>query len=212
MTYSLGIIPAAGKAERFGGVLKELLPVGVNGETLLHRTYRILRSVCNQVAVVTNPHKVSQQAATVPHALFLMQEVAADIWGAMIAGMRIQADRYYFAMPDTFIQEDAFLKVPYNHFCLGTFWTDRPERFGVLRSGRVLNKRPGLPVPATAWGALVWTKTVRDYWMSQPFETYTQAINSAMETFGFRTFELEFYYDNGTFTDYVELLRKVCNA
>ena len=38
MTYRIGILPAAGKAVRFGGVLKELLPLP-NGLSFLYETY-----------------------------------------------------------------------------------------------------------------------------------------------------------------------------
>lgn len=212
MAYRLGLLPAAGSAARFHHVPKELLPFG-SQEVLLQRAFRTLRSVCDDVVVVSNPQKIAQHAAVVPEALFVNQIDPSDIWGAMLAGMRIRADRYYFMMPDTVVPPDAFQEnwvmkdEMKDDLAFGTFTTQTPERFGVFVNGTIVNKQAGLPIPATAWGVLVWNQAVRDHWLSGNYQTYTQALNGAMRRFSYAAFNLSYYYDLASFDDYVDAIQ-----
>lgn len=193
---NVGIIPAAGRAERFGGTMKDLLPLG--GQALINRTYGILKKRCDQIAIVSNIERVEYHAKTIgPEAIFLLQKnTHADIYGAMYAAITYTlADYYFFSMPDTVIPLDAFDNAPECDFALGTFETTKPERFGCIRDGQVVNKNQFLTPPQTAWGVLVWSDAVAQRWRENPDFTYTQAINMAMTVFGFQTFPLEYYYD-----------------
>lgn len=201
--YSVGIIPAAGKATRFGGVLKELLPIPA-GTPLQAAATRLRVEI---VVVVSTPEKIGEHSRILPGAIYVMQTEGHDIWGAMLAGMRIEAERYYFTMPDTIMPVNAFEKDPSGwNFTLGTFETNTPERFGCVENGMVVNKSLSISPPATAWGVLVWSRNVRDYWLSAYIETYTDAINQAMTKFGYGVFDLEYYYDLATLEDYKEYL------
>ena len=207
----IGIIPAAGRAERFGGTMKDLLPLG--GQALIKRTYDILNKHCDQIVIVTNEERIEYHAHVIgPGAVYLLQENKhADIFGAIHAAVKHidGEERYYFSMPDTVIPEDAFDTAPHGcDFALGTFQTTRPERFGVIRDRQVVNKNRHLAPPCTAWGVLVWSKYVAGMWKLQPDQTYTQAINGAMKHFGFMTFELKYYYDVANEEDYYYALDK----
>ena len=200
---SIGIIPAAGKATRFGGVLKELLPVP-GGGTALGRAAESLP--VDQVVVVTNHAKILDHSRMVPGAIFVIQEdTSQDIWGAMLAGMRIDADEYYFVMPDTVFPIDGVFQLRHD-FMMGIFATDTPERFGCIVDGRVINKSREVRKPATAWGVLSWSSAVKYYWYTAFVETYTDAINKAMMKFGYDEYELDYYYDLASFGDYKEFL------
>lgn len=200
MASKLGIIPAAGKAVRFGGIQKELLPISQN-ETLLSRTVRILKRYADEVVIITRPDKRHQE---IEGSTYMNQIGNNDIWSAIETGLQIEADKYYFAMPDTFIPVDAFTES--ERFGLGLFITNKPERFGVFRNGKIVNKQPG--PTAFAWGVLSWTKRIRDYWLSEEIADYTDAINKAIMKFGYDTWPLEFYNDVSCFEDYKAFLRK----
>lgn len=202
MAYRLGVIPAAGKAERFGGVMKELLPARDGVSFLRHAADRL---PVDKVLIVTTPEKIGAHAREVPEALFTIQRTKADIWGAMLESTYIPANYYYFTMPDTYMPEDAFYNAPDCDFALGVFETNTPERFGVLCGDIVVNKQP-CAVPAVAWGALVWSARVVKFWYQIKPETYTHAINLAINKFGLETWDIGQYHDNASMRDYMEFL------
>ena len=70
----IGIVPAAGKAERFGGLLKELLPWG--DSSLLGTTVLALQVHCENVVVLTRPDKIMQHAQALDGygVTFILQE------------------------------------------------------------------------------------------------------------------------------------------
>lgn len=204
MAYRVGVIPAAGKAKRFGGVLKECLPLP--GGTLIELA--ISRLPVDTVLVVTRPDKIAQHAEVLQdRAIYLVQNGNNDIWSAIESALRIAADYYYFTMPDTVMPENAFYIAPqYADFALGTFETDMPERFGVLQDGKVINKEKGLNVPAKAWGVIIWSRKVRDFWLQSEIKDYTHAINLAIMAFGLDTWPLAYYHDISCMSDYMGLI------
>ena len=209
MTYkTLGIIPAAGNASRFNRTPKELLPVG-DGLSLLMRTVSMMRFYADDVVIITKPSKAPIHMIDVgAKAIYLPQEGDNDIFSAIMTAVRIPAERYLFAMPDTFIPPAAFSNMPSSMFSLGLFDTDKPERFGVLQDKRIANKKRDIEPPCMAWGVLSWTQEVVEHWRKVEPENYTHAINCAMAQFGFATWKLDYYYDMATFDDYSKFIRE----
>lgn len=196
----IGILPAAGKAIRFGGVDKELLKL--NGKTMLeHAAARLPENV----VVITTEGKLQNHMKVLPKAIFAIQEGNQDLWSAIKTGLTFQADRYYMTMPDTYMRVDVFKNAPQEDFNLGTFTTDKPERFGVLRDNRVIDKQAG-EIPATAWGVLTWSRNVRDYWLKCEVNNFCEAINVAMTAFYFQTWDIGKYHDLASAEDYTKLL------
>ena len=212
MGYNIGIIPAGGKAERFGGTMKDLLPVA-GGRALIRRTYDILKRHCDDIVVVSNPTRIQAHVHTLgSDVIYLMTDSSReDIFAGIYAAINhVPADRYYFSMPDTVISENSFDNVPDCDFALGVFETRSPQRFGVIQDGKVINKNPHLRPPCQAWGVLVWSGAVAESWKHQPM-TYTQAINQAMAQFGYQTFPLQYYRDISNEEDYFQLLDDMHN-
>ena len=213
----LGIIPAAGKAYRFNGVYKELLPCE-EGTTFLRRTYSLLRQYCDAVVLVTNEEKICAHARELGSMVIYMLQprgkntIGEDIMGAIYQAMTLEAERYYFAMPDTYLPQTAFYNTDSNvDFQMGVFETYNTERFGILQDDVVLNKRPGLSLPAKAWGVLIWSERVRRFWLEGGPTSYTEAFNLAIKRYGYSTFDLEYYYDIASFEDYKKYLKKENN-
>lgn len=204
MGYKVGIIPAAGRASRFGGTLKELLPAKDGRSFLRHAVNRL---PVDLVVIVTNPDKVLSHMAEIgPDAAYILQRGTNDIWSAIETALQVRAERYYFTMPDTYLPPDIFAKPHDADFVLGTFATKTPERFGVLIGDMVINKQHDLPTPARAWGVLEWSERVVDFWRSSKPQEYTQAINAAMREFGYQTFPITYYHDNASMRDYFNFL------
>jgi hypothetical protein len=203
----LGILPAAGKADRWGGYPKELLPIS-NDHTFLSRAVDLLRSSgCDHVLVITNPAKIHLHAYHLKHwkdVLFAIQQ-GEEMWGAMATAIDTPADEYCFMMPDTYVSTPAFPVSLDGEFGLGVFQTEEPERFGVLREGRVVNKQPSSK-PARAWGVLAWSSQVAQRWRENDYPDYTAAINDAIKAFGYSIWELDFYFDIGSMKHYAEFL------
>lgn len=208
MAYRLGIIPAAGKAARFGGVLKELLPLP-NGVSFIAESVLRLRNYCDDIVVVTSPEKIRDHAVELGgNVLYAIQEDKRDIWGAMVTGMQIEADYYLFTMPDTYMPRDSFGGYQDQLFAMGMHETNTPERFGCLKGSKIVNKCKDVETPVQAWGVLAWAKMAKQYWLGADIQTYTDAINMALVFSVPRFWRLDFYHDNATIEDYISLLRK----
>lgn len=209
---SLGLIAAAGKATRFNGILKELLPVE-GGTSLLERHILQMYGIADQIVVVSSLSKMAAHAAVTEKyskVTLTLQRRSWDIYGAMYAGMWIPHDRVYFAMADTFIPPDGFNgglgeKCP---FWMGMHWTNRPARFGVLYRGLISNKNPefGTEPQRRAWGVLSWDRTITARWFKEGGQTYTDAINLALKEFPTNFYDLDYYHDMASWEDYWSLL------
>lgn len=204
MYKSIGIIPAAGRASRFDGILKELLPAQ-DGASLINHAYRRLRKRCDLIVVVTNGQKVQHHMTSVKGVLFVEQGNQNDLLGAIQAVMTIPAERYCLTMPDTYIKPSAFDGMPEAALSIGTFQTDKPERFGCLVNGFVYDKQAGLKCPATAWGALSWSGSTHDTFYRSA--TLTEALNSIIDQHGYSTWDIGNYHDMATVADYVNYMR-----
>lgn len=207
--YKIGVIPAAGYGARWGYYPKFLLPCG-SKIWLLDRAMRLFP--CNDVAVVVSDQTRNEvynhlsRCRLLERAIILENKhMKFDFWGSMLAALEIEADYYYFTMPDTYCPRFVFEKMPTEGFSMGVFYTETPERFGVLRGDEVINKTEG--APGLAWGMLGWDKAIRDLWRSAGLTTYTDAINLAIETTGAHTVEMAYYYDMAGWGDYVEFVR-----
>lgn len=202
----LAIIPAAGNAARFGGHFKELLPVS-NGENALQATYRRITH-CETVLIITTPEKIALHAQACPRATFTLQQWPDQgLWGAVRTGLFREADEYYLTMPDT-VWRGNWPKEPYNHVGLGVFQTYEPERFGVLHGNQIHDKAQWTHTDTfhLAWGALCWTKEVRNYWLENKFPDLPAALNAAMKHFGYSCFQIGDYYDFANLDYYAKYL------
>jgi hypothetical protein len=204
-TYdTIGIIPAAGKASRFGGILKEMLPAH-DGVSLITHAYKRLRAHCDLIVVVTNTDKVQHHMTAIKGVVFVEQQKQTDLIGAVQAAMEVKASRYLFTMPDTYASETAFDNLPDSVLSLGLFLTHKPERFGCLVDGVVYDKKPSTPSPAMAWGALSWQSETKDIWLTSP--TLTDGLNSIIAKHGYSTWEMGDYYDMASMRDYADYIQ-----
>lgn len=203
----LGVLPAAGKAERWGGYPKELLPISRNS-TFLSRAVRSLQvSGCDYVVIITSPSKIHLHTFHLKDwagVLYSIQQ-GEEMWGAISTALEMPADEYLFLMPDTYVPLMPFPASLDSDFAMGLFRTDEPERFGTLLGDQVVNKQPR-ESPCLAWGALAWSRSVAKHWRAMSFDNYTDAINDAIQVFGYGCWELAYYYDIGSTKHYSEFL------
>lgn len=203
----LGVIPAAGKADRWGGYPKELLPISSDHTFMSRAVDSLLMCGCDQVMVVTNPAKIHLHAYHLrdwAKVLFSIQQ-GDEMWGAMTTALNTPAEEYYFMMPDTYLPDRPFPQSLEADFGVGVFLTEQPERFGVLRGKKVVNKQPS-ETPGLAWGVLAWSKAVASSWKSKSYGDYTSAINGAIQDFSFSQWHLAYYYDIGSMDHYADFL------
>ena len=206
MTSIVGIIPAGGSAARFNGVNKELLPVSKT-ECALGRCARLMRDAgADRLMLYSTPEKKSVHALVVKRADIITTHMAG-LWQVLLhAASKAPADWYLFAMPDTVTPEDTFTNFPliFDVTC-GTFWTDKPERFGILHDNKIIDKpnHGGL-----AWGTWVIS---RDAMLTlarhcKISREHTVALNAMITKHGYENKPLDFYYDVATLDDYREYL------
>ena len=212
MIEKLGVIPAAGRATRWGGVLKELLPIREK-ETLIKHALNAMQAVgCNAVVVVTNREKLQSHASHLEDwsVYYAVQFGGKDIWSAIVESLPIHGQMNYFAMPDTYYPVEVFSGMSAD-FNIGYFETEKTERFGIITDHGVVNKQTIPKGIYKAWGTLAWSDKVAEYWIKNinEIESYTHAINMAINEFGFTLKHMEYYYDLAGIKDYQELIRNV---
>lgn len=209
----LGVIPAAGKGTRWGGFLKELLPVGDSTHLIDHSVRAMQLGGADVVLVVTSVEKISILSRHLGHRhnipiYYAIQGGDNDIWSAIEESFAWSAQHYLFAMPDTVYPLDAFMHIPKGHFSLGIFETDMPERFGVLWEGQIINKARLPCRECQAWGLLAWSSECVQMWREEKPRDYTHAINLAIDEYGLSKWPVGYYYDMATWADYADLIRE----
>lgn len=217
MKKILGVIPAAGGSTRWGekGMFnKEFLTV--HNTTLLDRTVEtMIMGGASEVLIIVNEEKLVHYMERfhgrddIAIDLQTDQETA-DMWGAMKLSFHYAADRYLFAMPDTYFPLEVFQRNVQSEFLIGTHVTNYPERFGVRIKNRWVNKKEGLDPDDSyfAWGTLIWSHKVVELWKEKRPRDYTAAINLACKEFGYAEFYMDYYYDMATPTHYAEFLQE----
>ena len=211
----VGIVPAAGKAERFGGLLKELLPWDT-GESLLHRTVRILWTVSDAVIVISNPDKIAQHAQELEDfsdVYFVLQD--GDTLLSGIRSMTVEADYYFFAMPDTVFPENIFPENIFpdspdlNFMMVGLFDTIEGHRYGVWRGGRIDDKNSeNRGQLLKAWGVLGWPQSVMKILGETYLTHHTDALNLALEQVKHYTIQMDSYHDVADYEAYRDLVAR----
>jgi hypothetical protein len=201
----LGIIPAGGKAERFGSYPKEMLPCGKN-QTLLDRTVMALNhGSADRILILTSPEKIAIHAGQLGPGYDY--RISRDtVWHSIMESFAYQADWNLYAMPDTYYPQDVFDQSEMHRmdFNVGLFETTRADRFGVLIDGQIHDKEKLPPKTYLAWGVLCWTKNVVDFWLRnlEQIKTHTDAFNLAMKEFGYQACKVKYYFDMASWDDY----------
>lgn len=204
----IGIVPAAGNAIRFGGLLKELLPY--EGGSLLGNTVAILQQHCENVVVLTRPDKIMQHAQALDGCgvTFILQE--GDNLLSGIRSVTWDSDYYLFAMPDTVFPLDAFPEdFDKEVFQIGLFNTTEGHRFGVFENGQIDDKNPQNKgwLNAQAWGFLGWPRAAMKIIRETYVKEHTAALNLAIEKVGYETFPMAYYHDFSNFDEYRKALK-----
>lgn len=211
------IIPSAGRATRFGGTLKELLPINET-ETPMFRAIQnaVLGMNADEIVLITSTEKISEHVKyidkNIPYGIpisYRIQNNAQDLWGAILTGIDWNSDGG-LVMPDTvtFINPE-YTTAP---IAFGVFWTQEPNRFSILSNGTIYTKRPILDdirVHSKAWGTVEWGVEVAQYWQqTDEYAHYDDAFRDAMERFGYATYDLPYYYDLGSFKAYTDYIKE----
>lgn len=207
------IIPAGGKATRFGGTLKELLPINATDTPLLRALQNaVIGFDADEVLVISSLDKIKEHAYYVgrnmAHAApFIRYSITTsdNLWEALDDVMPLHDGGIVLADTVTFVEPQQ-ITAP---LVFGVFKTFQPERFSVIRNDTIITKQPMLNAGhSLAWGVVLWSKEVVDYWRKHQYETYDDAFRDAMRVFGYATFDLPYYYDLGSFEAYVEFLKE----
>lgn len=219
MSDTTGIIPAAGRAARWGGYLggylKELLPVGDGVWVLDHALAAMVHGGARRALIVTDAEKIGPLARYLhPQGLdvgFLLQHGAqGNLWSAIRTALPWCHNRVLMAMPDTLYPVDALAEDDAAEpLILWTFATETPERFGIIgEHGIIYDKPTGYHPPQDAWGLVAWSSEVTRHWLAHTYETFTAALNHAVDTFGYVTRSLAWYQDFASWEDYQAWMRR----
>lgn len=218
MINKVGFIPAAGKGTRWGKFHKEMLPIGENRWLIDSAIDAFRVSKVEHIYIVTSQEKIGVHSLHFQNPKysgleisFLIQKYQEDIWGAFKTFLPFAGKMNYFVMADTLIPSNSFPDYSYlwdsdlaSDFNLGLFTTDKPDRFGVIHDGRIVNKSKDLVGEHKAWGTMLWTEFITDFWNKVKPLDYTDAINLALEHTKPYYYNLDYYYDFASWKDYQE--------
>ena len=217
-----GIIPAAGMGTRWGNFTKELLPFGDNYWLIDYCIDAMLLGEVDRICIISSPEKINTH---VQHFLkdkykdidifYVIQKKGLDMWAAVEVALPFTTEVNYFGMPDTIFNKNCFKIMKQNtdlEFIMGTFLTTRPENFGVWWDNKIVNKISlSLTNPETiytAWGNFLFTDNIVNLWNIKNIKTYTEAINIAIEEYGFNQASLEYYYDFQNWDEYKKYIQE----
>lgn len=213
MTHTIGIIPAGGKAERFKGLAKELLPVS-NEDCALSRCVKSMQmGLADEIYIASRQDRVAEHyRVTEKIGNIVLSAVGyRGLWEFVATvGEKAKADWYYFAMPDTVYPVNVFMREKTKDVACGMFRTSQPHRFGVVSEGKIIDKPEGMTDMAIAWGLWIWSAAAMEVLTQACRETqdHTAALNVLIGKFGTEidAFLMPYYYDFATFEDYTEFL------
>jgi hypothetical protein len=110
---SIGILPAGGNATRFRGIAKELLPVSP-AECALSRAVRAMQNGgASEIYIASRHDRLPEHWRAIENTggCHLTAKPFRRWWEFVrYIGRTVEADRYYFAMPDTVFPLDAFAR------------------------------------------------------------------------------------------------------
>lgn len=218
----LAVIPAGGQATRFGGLFKELLPIGKDTTLLLNALATAKRLGADRYLVISTREKfqlhrryLDNQAAEYQAVVEFAEDPECSLWCAIrYAALRCADAQNVFVMPDTVFGVPQGITLTHREFNLGLFLTREPGRFGVLSDGRIRDKDPELQGVWPAWGTITWSRAVAAWWLLREhqgvrYADHTAAFQDAMDYFGFGTFNLDYYEDLGDWEHYSAFVRTV---
>jgi len=209
----IGIIPAGGKATRWGGFPKELLPTNASW-TLLDRMFMLqTRALVDRVMLVSSKDKYLLHKWYVedkrgwPNASIILADSVKD---SIIHAINAVGDAdFIFSMPDTITDIPLFPETIDAPLMLGLFETELSDRFGMIRDGQIVDKQDG--PPGQAWGAFMFTNEVARFWrrVEKDCEDHTELLNAAMKEFKGGSWTINMYHDIASFNDYLRMLEVV---
>lgn len=209
------VIPAAGNATRFGGTLKELLPISESHCGLTFAVETALRyGHCDPVVVTTNLkrdiHAATLKAAGLHADLVIKQNPEdGDMWGSVLLGISpgvtgglILPDSV--AVPQWTIPCEAPIS-------FGCFMSSEPWRFSCLdlsdKKRPVILTKPRLISACHAWGIVTWNQDASRQ-LSTIRNHHDRAFEIVMQQQGYELFSLDNYHDLGSFNHYWKYLNE----
>lgn len=218
-----GFIPAGGMGTRWGGFMKELLPVR-DGEFLINRAVEAIPAY--DIYIVTNIAKI--QALSLHFSMHPVKKsirymvqgegFSGQLWGAWLQALDLDYDYTYMVMPDTYLPARPFRHATIANdieLDIGFFDTLTPEKFGCIYGNRIHDKEQppeDTSAPYRAWGCLRWTRELAELWLqlwttSFQINSHTDALNIALDRGRYRLFNLPYYHDIADFTQYQQLIK-----
>lgn len=213
----LTLLPAGGRAERFDGIYKDLLPIG-EGQFLLSEAIRRGHALgAGRARVISSPEKQATHARFLArHAngfaveLSVRDEADDHLWAALRREIPLD-EACLLVLPDT--TWNCRERLPDGaDLAFGVFETDEPHRFSLVHGDRILTKPAGLEGRWPAWGCVYWSPAVAAFWKRREardgvYPEYDRAFEAAMREFGHATFRIEDYRDLGNWSSYASYLR-----
>lgn len=213
----LTILPAGGRAERFDGIYKELLPIGPCEFLLSAAIRRGYALGADRALVISNRDKrptherfLARHASKFAVELSVRSENDENLWTALRREIPLD-EASFLVLPDTSWSCPG--RIPSGvDLAFGTFETDEPHRFSLVEDGRILTKPEGLTGRWQAWGCVYWSAAVARFWHEYQrehgeYDHYDRAFEHAMQEFGHETFPILDYRDMGNWDAYASFMR-----
>lgn len=232
---TIGILPCAGKAERFNGLYKWQLPVS-DATLMEHHCNQMIQAGCDQVCVGANPENFWQLQNQVMVRVYqaFQHETMTQTVMSLQPLLTIFKEMFHdedgmvlFGMPDTYIHMEGnpyeglvnILENSPNLDLLVGCWQPRPNQWQqggmvVFEQGdciqAVIDKPEAYPEHSYIWGVMAWRPA---FWecLEPDMPHVGYGIMKAVEK-GLKVNAVLFkgdYYDCGDFSRYAQMIRNV---
>ena len=228
----IGLVPAAGRADRLGGLPKMLLPVNHEKNYLLAVTVHRLRLAgCTQVVVAASPDNQNIISRYLPPDCIMVTVSTQTMSETLLTMRHFSGDQHVIcAMPDTFWGGDhtvRYMDLTPEHPILAHCWKSRESqktKMGMVNLVRGFDSKirtsPTLLISAIQdkpqfttyqhhWGVLQW---LPDFWKHiSPDDSHLgyalqRAMASGMQVRAVEALNTD-YFDCGTLGEYTALLK-----
>lgn len=219
----IGIIPVGGLATRFGGALKELLPVVRTSLIIDYSVTAMLLAKVDYIYFILSPKRWEiipqiMKEHYPDHSRYFMyipQPEPDGLWDAISRTPYSDNTQYLFAMPDTVISHHSFAhfreEIYPLDFGMGLFETSKPENFGAVIKNRIYDKDDTLVgTTQTAWGCVAFSSKLYSIILKEfsPKTDYNVVFNCGIDMFGAENWQLPYYYDIASLEAYKDFLKE----
>lgn len=225
MNNLLHIIPAAGKADRIGGIPKFLLPIGSNNFLIKFHVQNLLSELenCKKVIAVNSENYETVKRMDLNAEILTVDTSSMNETVNIVISKYPEYENYLLTMPDTYYRDHKIIDDLVEYYfdsksLISTaLWKIQNHQIGNLGQVSVSSDyivdvvdKDSSCKYKLCWGSIIWHKDLNKYILNEQSHVgyMLKPIINSGHKISFKKAE-DVYYDCGTFEEYSLLIRSL---